>query len=209
LKTIGHLPPAIGALAAGVCGAFLAWSNWWVSRAGQGRLYSRVEEIPIYDVALVLGAAPKLGDGRPNLFFVYRMDAAAKLYSAGKVRRLILSGNARGNGYNEAAAMKRELLARNLPAEAMLLDTGGIRTLDSVIRAREVFGAKRLIVVSQEFHNRRALFFCDHHSVDAVALNAESVAFSTAPRTWVRELLARAVAVLDVYVFNTRPRFGG
>jgi len=178
-------------------GLFLFFCYWWVSRAGGFPLFDSVEQIPANEVALVLGTAPVLVSGLPNRYFVSRINAAAALFHAGKAKVLLLSGNCRDDGYNEPAAMREALTVRGVPKEVLLEDPAGIRTLDSVARAKSVFGCDRLTVISQEFHNRRALFFCKHFQIDGIALNADPPVH----RSWrltCREFAARAVAVLNV-----------
>jgi SanA protein len=182
----------------GGVGFFIFLCYWWVSRAGGLPLFDSVEQIPANEVALVLGTAPVLASGLPNRYFVSRMNAAAALFHAGKAKVLLLSGNCRDDEYNELAAMREALVARGVPKEVLLEDPAGIRTLDSVLRAKSVFGLNRLTVISQEFHNRRTLFFCKHFQINGVAFNADSVVRHHSWRLTCREFAARAVAVLNV-----------
>jgi SanA protein len=179
-------------------GLFLFLCHRWVSRAGGLPLFDSVETVPANEIALVLGTAPVIASGSPNRYFSSRMNAAAELFHAGKAKVLLLSGNCRGNGYDEPAAMREALMGRGVPKEALLEDPAGIRTLDSVIRAKSVFGFNRFTVVSQEFHNRRTLFFCRHFQIQAVALNAVPIVRRHSWRLTCREVAARAVAVLNV-----------
>jgi SanA protein len=182
----------------GGVGLFLLLCHWWVSRAGGLPLFDSVEQMPANEAALVLGTAPVLARGIPNRYFVARMNAAAALYHAGKAKVLLLSGNGRDDSYNEPMAMREALMVRGVPKAVLIEDRAGMRTLDSVIRAKSVFGFDRLTVISQEFHNRRALFFCKHFQIDAVALNATSVVGDYSWRLTWREFAARAIAVLNV-----------
>ena len=179
-------------------GLFLFFCYWWVSRAGGFPLFDSVEQMPANEVALVLGTAPVLVSGLPNRYFVSRINAAAALFHAGKAKVLLLSGDCRDDGYNEPAAMREALRVRGVPNEVLLEDPAGIRTLDSVARAKSVFGLDRLTVISQEFHNRRALFLCKHFQIDGIALNADPAVRHHSWRLTCREFAARAVAVLNV-----------
>jgi SanA protein len=190
-------------VAGGFAVFFALLCQWWIHRAGDDRVFSSVDKIPANEVGLVLGTARKLSDGKLNRFFAYRMNAAAELYGAGKVVRLILSGSTGEGGYSEPKEMKREMIARGVPQEALLLDAGGTRTLDSVLRAKTVFGLNRFTVISQEFHNRRALFFCRHHQIDAIGFNAKSLEWTDCWRTMVREIFARIVAVGEILRLKT------
>ncbi|HEY0792361.1 MAG TPA: ElyC/SanA/YdcF family protein [Chthoniobacterales bacterium] len=176
-----------------------AWCEYVVITTGKGRLYDDLEVVPARDVGLVLGTSRLALDGRPNAYFTARMDAAAALYHAGKVRKLILSGNGVDPDYNEPKDMKKALVGRRVPAEALVLDPEGTRTLTSVIRAQEIFGVRRFTVISQKFHNERALFLCDAFGLDAVGFNAEAVQRLPGNRTQLREVLARVRAVWDAY----------
>jgi len=189
-------------VALGGVSAFLLLCQWWVSAAGDSRVFKRVDDIPENEVGLVLGTAKWARKGKLNRFFSYRIDAAVRLYKRGKVRRLLLSGNGVDPGRSEPEQMREELVDRGVPVDALSLDNGGMRTLDSIIRAKQVYGLNRMTIVSQEFHNRRALFLCRAFGIEAVGFNAEDVPASQAVRTFLRELLARVGAVLDVALFR-------
>ena len=189
-------------VAFGGVSAFLLLCQWWVSTAGDSRVFKRVDDIPENEVGLVLGTAKWARKGKLNRFFCYRIDAAVRLYKRGKVRRLLLSGNGVDPGRSEPEQMREELVDRGVPVDALSLDNGGMRTLDSIIRAKQVYGLNRMTIVSQEFHNRRALFLCRAFGIEAVGFNAEDVPASQAVRTFLRELLARVGAVLDVALFR-------
>ena len=191
-----------------VVGAVLC--NFWVLRAVRGRSFERVADVPARPVALVLGANRTTGDGRwLNPHFAHRIEAAAELYLAGKVKRLLVSGDNHRPGYDEPADMKTALIARGVPASAITLDSAGFRTLDSVVRAREVFGQTQLVIVSEPFHNARALFLCRFYGIDAVAFNARPVSLRVSRWANAREWLARVKVVLDLYVLRTHPKFLG
>jgi SanA protein len=192
------------AAAAGItlCDRWVAWST-------SSRIYDSVEAVPSRDVALVLGARPVMPDGQSNLFFTHRMNTAAELWKSGKAKHLLLSGDNGTKTYDETTAMKAALLDRGVPESAITMDYAGFRTLDSVVRARLVFGQTKLIVVSQAFHDERALFIADHRGVDAVALAAADVGSAEGASVRIREVMARVKAVLDVWVLGTRAKFEG
>ena len=177
--------------------------------AAQGRIFSAVDEVPAGRVGLVLGTAPTLRDGRPNLFFTRRVDAAAELYAAGRVTGLLISGDHGRAAYNEPQAFVDALMARGVPREHLTCDYAGFRTLDSIVRARKVFGLQRLVVVSQRFHVERALYLAAAHGIDAIGFTAGDVAGTSGVRVRLRETAARAAAWLDVSVLNRGPRFLG
>ena len=186
-------------------GALLLLCQWWVYAAGDHRIFNSADDVPENEVGLVLGTAKWIGNGKPNRFFSFRMDAACRLFRSGKVHSLLLSGNGLGPGRCEPEQMRSELIERGIPAAALKLDNGGIRTLDSIVRAKRVYGLNQLTIVSQEFHNRRALFFCRAYGIDAVGFNAEDVPSYEALRTLLREFLARVDAVLEITLLRPAP----
>jgi SanA protein len=130
------------------------------------------------------------------------MEAAARLYREGKVKYLILSGNNDSEYYNEPNDMKRCLLRMGVPSEVMMLDYAGFRTFDSILRCKEVFKQQRFTIVSQGFHNARALFLAKHYDLNAVAFAAQDAPEVYSFKTLIREYLARPRAILDVYVLT-------
>ncbi|HYF03172.1 MAG TPA: ElyC/SanA/YdcF family protein [Patescibacteria group bacterium] len=188
---------------------FIAACNLWVIESAAGHIYSDLIAIPHNDVGIVLGTSNFTRAGTTNLHFKNRMEAAAELYNAGKVRHLLLSGANTSIYYNEPQRMQHVLLKLGIPEKAMTLDYAGLRTFDSMIRARKIFGLSKFTVVSQEFHNYRALFIARNSNIDAIAYNAEEAPIEQNFETELREYLARVNAILDVYLWNTQPRFLG
>lgn len=180
-----------------------------ISGTSEGRTYSSTETIPHRRVGLLLGCQMNHENGEPNLFFLPRVVAAAELFKAGKVDFLLVSGDNHRVGYDEATDMKNALVREGVPADRVVCDYAGFRTLDSVVRAKEVFGQDRITVISQLFHNRRAIFIASHFGIDAIGFNAADVDVFRSFDILVREQMARVKAVLDIYVFRTKPRFLG
>ena len=187
----------------------LALANWWVLRHAKGRIVHRVERLDTYDVGLVLGTAPKLRGGWSNPFFEARMDAAAMLYREGKVRHLLVSGDNGQEDYDEPTAMRDALVSRGVPADAVTLDYAGFRTLDSIERARSVFGLKNIVIVTDDFHLPRALFLARAKDLAAIGYRPEPVPWKWSKKTRTREMVSRVKACLDIYVLRTKPRFRG
>lgn len=183
-------------------------SNIWIVKRTKAQIYTDPDLIPANDVALLLGAS-KNALGGANLFFTYRVQAAATLFHAGKIRHIIVSGDNHRKDYDEATDMRDALMALGVPEEAITLDYAGFRTLDSVVRCQKVFGQKKITIISQEFHNQRALFIARYYDLDAVAFNAKDVPNQYALKTRIREYFAKFKAVLDLYVFHTGPKFLG
>lgn len=157
-----------------MAGALAWYAERRLDRAAEAKSFTDVGKVPAVDVALVLGTAPIGPEGGPNRYFVYRLDAAAALYKAGKVKYFIVSGTREGP-YDEPTAMRAGLIERGVPAEAIYRDFGGNRTFDSIVRARRVYGQTRLVIVSQRFHLSRALFLAAHEGIEAWGFEARDV----------------------------------
>lgn len=174
----------------------LAWRM--VERESAGRTFDSAAAVPARRVGLVLGCARILPDGRANAFFVYRIRTAAALFRAGKVRYLIVSGDRHGASYDEPGDMKRSLVEAGVPSERIFCDDGGFSTGASVVRAHALYGLSAFTVISQEFHNQRAIWIARHHGWDAIGVNATRVSAYGSFLTLVRETVARAALVLDL-----------
>jgi SanA protein len=168
-----------------------------------------VARVPHNRVGLVLGTSNRMRDGSPNLFFAYRMAAAARLYHHRKVDYLVLSGDNSQKYYNEPEMMQNALLELGVPKNRIYLDYAGLRTLDSVVRCRKIFGQSRFTIISQAFHNQRALFIAQHYGLDAVGFNAEDVTGRNGVKVQLREMLARVKVFLDLYLLNKQPKYLG
>ncbi|GAB3974585.1 ElyC/SanA/YdcF family protein [Spirosoma terrae] len=183
-------------------------SNWWVVYNTRDQIYFDINELPSNDVGLVLGTSKFVRSGKENLFFRYRMEATARLWKEGKVKYLILSGNNDSEYYNEPVDMQRALVKLGVPASVMTLDYAGYRTFDSVVRCKDVFNQEKITIISQNFHNARALYIGNHEGIEAIAFAAQDVPDGYSLRTLVREYLARPYALLDVYVLRPQPEKG-
>jgi SanA protein len=177
--------------------------------AAQGRVFRSVKETPQNEVALVLGTGKLTAGGSPNLHFQQRIEAAAALYHSGKVQHLLVSGDNHIQGYDEPSDMRDALAAAGVPTNAITRDYAGFRTLDSVVRAKEVFGLSRVTIVSEEFHCPRALWIARQHGLDAVAFAAPDLNFRWSAKVKAREALARAWCGVDLYVLHRDPKFAG
>ncbi len=176
--------------------------------AGEGVLYTDAAMIPDEGekrVALVLGCSEKI-HGRTNLYFKYRIAAAYKLWEAGKVRGFIMSGDNSKDDYNEPEDMKRALVGLGVPADKIVCDYAGLRTMDSVVRVAEIFEVKRIILVSQKFHNERAAYIAQSRGIDALGMNAQDVKGKEMSK---REHLARIRMWADENVLKTTPKYLG
>jgi len=173
----------------------LAWlAERRLDQLAEAWSFSEVAKVPAVDVALVLGTAPIGPEGGPNRYFVYRLDAAAALWKADKVKYFIVSGSG-----EEPTAMRAGLIERGVPAEAIYRDPAGYRTWDSVLRARDVYGQKRMVIVSQPFHLDRALFLARRAGIEAWGLEARDVDTPYSVFTELRRYPSALRAYYDVW----------
>lgn len=173
----------------------------WVSR---GKLFDDVDKLPKAKVGLVFGTTDRY-KGRENRYFRYRIDAAVEVWKAGKVETLIVSGDNRSKYYNEPEKMKSALVEEGVPADRIVCDYAGLRTFDSVVRAKKIFGADKVLVISQRFQNERAIYLAQAKGMEAYGFNAEDVELKAGFKTKVREVGARVKMWLDVNFLDTKP----
>lgn len=179
-----------------------------IKKHSAAKLYTEITEIPRNNVGLLLGTSPKLKNGKNNLYFDYRILTTVNLYNAGKINYILISGDNRKRGYNEPEEMKNALLQKGIPENVVYLDYAGFRTLDSVVRAKEIFGQSRFTIISQRFHNERAIYLANSYGIDAIGFNAKDVDVYNGMKTQIRELLARVKMFLDLAI-NKQPHFLG
>lgn len=186
----------------------VVFANWKISSDTEQYIYTDLDSIPRHSIALVLGTSRYIGS-RPNPYFTHRIQAAKQLYESGKIDAIVVSGDNRFTNYNEPREMRRALVQAGVPDSIINPDFAGFRTLDSVIRMKEVFGQKTYIVVSQRFHNERAIFIARHHGIDAYGYNAKDLDLNKfSVKTKVRELFARVKVFVDI-ILGTGPKFLG
>ena len=174
----------------------------------KGRIYRELEAIPYNKVGLVLGTARHQVGGGINPYYQSRIDATIELFKAGKISYVLVSGDNGSIYYNEPTSIKKDLMAGGIPEKRIYLDYAGFRTLDSMVRARIVFGLDSVTVISQEFHTERALFIASKKDLYAIGYSARDVAGSRGLKVHLREYFARVKVFLDL-IFNTQPRFYG
>jgi SanA protein len=193
---------------AGCAAGGLVACDWWVGTSTEAWVHDQLAELKPAPVALLLGTSPR-NAGQPNPFYRARIKAAQELYAAGKVAGILVSGDNRRADYNEPVMMRADLVRAGVPAKVITMDFAGFRTLDSVVRAKAVFQQSRVIVVSQRFHAQRALFLAQHVGLDAEAYAAEEPPLKWWIRVRAREVFARALACMDVWILNRQPHFLG
>jgi len=191
------------------CTSIIAFSNYLVEKSSNEKIYERIESVPTQKIGLVLGCSRTLKDGSKNRYFFNRIKAAYKLWSAGKIEYLLVSGDNSHHAYDEPTDMKNELLSMGVPDDRIVCDFAGFRTLDSVVRTSEVFNESTFIVISQRFHAERAIYIAEQKGLSALGFCAEEVHFPNSFKTKMREYLARVNMILDLHVFYTEPRYYG
>lgn len=187
--------------------SFILFTNIWVVYTTRSQIHYD-SDLPQNQVALVLGTSKRTSDGSPNRFFVERMEAAARLFKVKKVKHILVSGDNSSQYYNEPRDMLQALGNLDIPEEDISLDFAGFRTLDSVVRSKEVFGQNSITIITQEFHCYRSLFIANYFGLNAVALSADKgdeIGLNLA----MREVLARTFAVIDLYILKRQPKFLG
>lgn len=183
-------------------------ANSTIANNAEGKTFTSVQKIKKNRVGLVLGTSKLLRNGNVNLYFKYRIEATVQLYKAGKIDYVLVSGDNGNKEYDEPTDFKNELILHGIPADKIFLDYAGFRTLDSVVRAKEIFGQESLTFISQKFHNERAIYLAEQNGINAVAFNAKGVSKRYGFRVLLREYFARTKAYLDI-VFGVQPKFLG
>ena len=205
MRMVKILLPIISVLLIG----FALTSFYAIEEKCKNLCYDDVLATPKRSVALVLGTNPLLANGQANPFYTHRIEAAVKLYQANKMEYILVSGDNGTNHYDEVSAMRNDLIQKGIPAEKIYRDYAGFRTLDSIVRAKEVFNLNDIIIISQAFHNERALFIAQHKGLNkAIAYNAQDVTFAYGIKTKLREIVARVLAVVDMLI-DRNPKFLG
>ncbi|ECG8260184.1 vancomycin high temperature exclusion protein [Salmonella bongori] len=184
-------------------GGVLFYANRLIVNASQHLTWNAIQAVPAREVGLVLGAKPG------NRYFIRRINTAAALYHAGKVKWLLVSGDNGQKEYDEPSAMQQALIAKGVPEAAIFCDYAGFSTLDSVVRARKVFGENRITIISQAFHNQRAIWLAQQYGIDAIGVNAPDLNKRHGTYTRLREKLARVSAVLDAKILRRQPKYLG
>src|SRR5690554_5171663 len=186
----------------------LVFSNYTIGKAAANKTFSDATQIGKNKVGLLLGTSKYYKDGGINLYFKYRIDAAVELYKNHKIDYILVSGDNSSLYYNEPIVFKKELIKRGIPAEVIYLDFAGFRTLDSVVRAKAIFGQVKITIISQQFQNERAIYIAESKGIEAIGFNARDMDGTDDLKVKIREYFARTKAFLDI-VFDVQPKFYG
>ena len=181
----------------------IAVCNILVVNNAKGRTFDNLSDVPTREIGLLLGTSPITPDGAHNYYFDNRMKAAADLYHAGKIRRILVSGGdytmTEKHGCDEPTAMRDSLVAHNVPDTCIIEHWQGWRTINSIEAVKNLYDFDSITIISQKYHNERALYQADHFGLDAVGYNAEpSPIKSSRIRNAIREYLARGKLFIDL-----------
>ncbi|XZF13879.1 SanA/YdcF family protein [Chitinophagaceae bacterium MMS25-I14] len=182
--------------------------DYWVTESTQQQLYNDIKTLRGNKIGLLLGTSKTVKNGWENLFYKYRIEATVALFKAGKIQCVLISGDNSREAYNEPETMMHDLVAAGVPADKIFLDYAGFRTLDSIVRCKDIFGANDITIISQPFHNERALFLANHKGLHAIAFNAQDVPAKYGIRVALREKLARVKMLMDLWL-GKQPKFAG
>jgi SanA protein len=184
------------------------WSNHMIKQSSKNYITDNIDNVETSKVGLLLGTSKLLKGGYKNEYFFNRIDAAVELYKKGKIQNVLISGDHGTQNYNEPLDMKKELMKNGVPDSVIYLDYAGFRTLDAVVRANAIFGQSSFLVISQKFHNERAVFLAPKNGLNAYGYNAKDVSYGYGLSTNIREYFARVKVFLDL-LFGVKPKFLG
>lgn len=179
-----------------------------IRQSVSGKTYDSIEDLPKNRVGIILGTAKKLSNGQPNAYYTHRIEATAALFKAKKIAFILVSGDNGSIYYNEPHTIKKDLVKKGIPAEKIVLDYAGFRTLDSMVRAKYIFGLDEVTVISQKFHNERALYLAQKKGLNAIGFNAKDISGTSGLKVKFREYFARVKVFLDL-ITNKQPKFFG
>lgn len=190
---------------ASIVGLLTLVCNLIIVKNAKDKLYTDLDKVPTTEYGLLLGTTPQTRIGRrPNQFFKFRIDAAEQLYKSGKIKKILISGDENSlDGVNEVESMKDSLVARGVDSIDIILDGKGFRTLDAVWRAVNIYDVHSFVVISQKFHNERAIYLAEHLGLethDITGYNAADSESTTAIITFVREWFARDKVFYDILI---------
>jgi SanA protein len=182
--------------------------NALIKKTAQGKLYADVHKIPFNKTGILLGTSKFLSGNRVNPYYQYRIDAALQLVREGKIKYLIISGDNSTVDYNEPQLMKDDLIRAGIDSTVIYLDYAGFRTFDSMVRLKEIFGQTSVTVISQPFHNERAVYLASKLGITAIGFNAKDVSAHSGWRVQAREKLARVKVFMDALT-GKKPKYLG
>lgn len=172
--------------------------NIYINNYSDEYLYDAINDIPETEYALLLGTSKYVIGGDNNKYFDNRIQAAVELFNAEKIKAIIVSGDNREKNYDEPSVMKNELIQQGVPDSSIIIESTGFRTYNSIIAYKKTFGTNSIVIISQKFHNTRAVFIAKKLGVNAIGYNAKDIGFMRGYKTRIREYFAKVKAVIDV-----------
>jgi SanA protein len=189
--------------------ALLLWfANHKIERNAEGKTFVSVNEVAHFKSGLLLGTSKMTKGGKLNVYYSKRIHAAAQLFLAGKLDYIIISGDNSKKTYDEPTDMKNDLVAAGIDSNKIYLDYAGFRTFDSMVRCKEIFSQDSVLVISQQFHNERAIYIGEHSGMFVRGFNAADVSAAYGKWTMLREAFARVKVLVD-FIIGTEPKFLG
>ena len=182
--------------------------DYSVKKGASGKTFDETNNVPHMKTGILLGTSKYLRNGKINLYYQYRIDAATELINAKKIDYLVISGDNSEKSYDEPNDMKESLIKNGIDSTLIFLDYAGFRTFDSMVRLNKVFGQDSVIVISQKFHNERAIYIAQKLRMSAIGYNASDVDQYYGFKTSLREKAARVKMILD-FLFGVKPKFLG
>lgn len=183
-------------------------ANNLIEKSTDEFVFNDLNKIPHNKVGLLLGTSKFLKSGLPNQYFSNRIQATVDLYKSHKIEFVVISGDNSKKDYNEPLDMKNELIKSGIPENKIYLDYAGFRTYDSVIRLDKIFGQKSFTIISQDFHNRRAIYIAKSKDLKAIGFNAKDIDLYNGFKTKLREKFARVKVFVDILI-NKEPKYLG
>ncbi len=187
----------------------IVFSNFYVEYSARKHVYSSTDLLPDNKVGLLLGTSKYKISGGLNPYYYYRIVATVRLIKLGKIKYIIVSGDNSEINYNEPKQMKDDLVKLGVDPNVIFLDYAGFRTLDSVVRSKEIFGQTSITIISQAFHNKRAIVIANFKHINAIGYNAQDLKPILGIKVQFREIFARVKLLIDLYLINKQPRYLG
>jgi SanA protein len=184
------------------------YCNQQIVAISNGKLYNSTVDIPYKKTGLLLGTGKFLKNGNINPYYQYRINACVDLLKAKKIKYLVISGDNGNANYDEPTMMRNDLILEGIDSTIIYLDYAGFRTFDSMVRLKEIFGQTDVTIVSQQFHNERAIFIAEKEGINSIGFNAQDVPINVDFKVKTREKLARVKVFVD-YLLHTKPKFLG
>ncbi len=181
----------------------------WIYISTKKSIYSNSSELIYNRVGLVPGCNKYVADGVINSYYTQRINAASRLYRAGKIDYILVSGDNAHASYDEPREMKKSLIEAGVPKEKIYSDYAGFRTLDTIVRAKEVFKLEKFTFISQNFQNQRGVFIGEYKNIDIVAYDADNIGIKRDLKTETREVFAKMKMLIDLYILAKEPKFLG